>query len=144
MIYLLTAEGSLAPAPIPGSFQDPGGSQSGSVADTMPWAPLRGRGGEQRDERAGSSRAGKGHCSSFHSRHSSESWSSLPKANACIYHCQGDLLATQALLRVREGCPISTFHLPPPLESRAAQALRETMLHCFLNSSSTFPSTAFL
>lgn len=40
VIYLLIAQGSFAPAPIPGSFQDPRGCQSSSAADTMPWALL--------------------------------------------------------------------------------------------------------
>lgn len=66
-------------------------------------------------------RAGKANRSSFHSKCAGEGWISLPKVNACIYHCWDDLLSSRALLR-EGGCPIPAFQLPPLPESRDAQA----------------------
>lgn len=103
VVYLLTAEGSLAPAPIPGSFQDPRGSWHNALG-TPEWQRRRaersGREGWEswkHPRQQGWERT----LLHFHSKHAPESWrSSLPKVNAYIYHCQGDFLATQALLVV--------------------------------------------
>lgn len=77
--------------------------------------------GDEGAESISGGRAGKANNSSFPSKCAGEGWSSLPKVNACIYHCRDDLLSRRALLR-EGGCPIPAFQLPPPPESRAARA----------------------
>lgn len=86
-----------------------------------------------------SGRAGRANHSSLRSKCASEGWSSLPRVNACIYHCRDDLLSSQVLLE-REAVPSLLFNyhhlqragLPEPYGKGHASGLIEQQLPCFI------------
>ena len=93
---------------------------------------------DERAESISGGRAGKANPSSFRSKGASEGWSSLPKVNACIYHCRDDLLSSRVLLR--EAVPSLLFNyyhlqkagLPEPCREGRAPALIEQQLPHFI------------